>query len=201
MKRINSKGFSIIELLTVISIIGFLSSAVFATVNSARIKARDFRRVSDIQAIYNALTLYHQDFGKIPCHSWNTSDESNFLSPLVGKYLASGPKDPANVYNADSQLIYGIQTYKSQAGGPCGQIVELGVYFENMNSDTDKCPAGGVWSMTNHCHIFYPTPLPAQCPNNYVLEYGPNILEFYGEPRDWNAFCESLKDTPAENEY
>ena len=53
-----SRGFTLIELLVVIAIIGILSSVVLASLNSARTKARDTRRVSDMKQIQIALELY-----------------------------------------------------------------------------------------------------------------------------------------------
>lgn len=52
-----------IELLVVIAIIGILSSVVLASLNSAREKARDSRRKSDLGQIRTALTLYYDKYG------------------------------------------------------------------------------------------------------------------------------------------
>ena len=54
-----TKGFTLIELLVVISIIGLLSSVVLASLNGARLKASDARRVSNLQEIAKALELYY----------------------------------------------------------------------------------------------------------------------------------------------
>jgi prepilin-type N-terminal cleavage/methylation domain-containing protein len=51
----NKRGFTLVELLVVISIIGVLSSTVFASLGSTRTKARDARRMSDIKNIQTAL--------------------------------------------------------------------------------------------------------------------------------------------------
>ena len=57
MFKNSKKGFTLIELLVVIAIIGILSSVVLASLNSARKKGRDTRRVADIQQLQLALEL------------------------------------------------------------------------------------------------------------------------------------------------
>ena len=52
------KGFTLIELLVVIAIIALLSTLSVVALNSARVKARDARRVSDIKQIRTALDMY-----------------------------------------------------------------------------------------------------------------------------------------------
>ena len=55
------RGFTLIELLVVIAIIGILSSVVLASLNSARKKGRDARRISDMKQIQLALELYYDN--------------------------------------------------------------------------------------------------------------------------------------------
>ncbi len=62
----NRKGFTLIELLVVIAIIGLLSTLAVISLNSARQKSRDARRVSDIKQIQTALELYYTDNNGYP---------------------------------------------------------------------------------------------------------------------------------------
>lgn len=57
-KKSGKKGFTLIELLVVIAIIGVLASIVLASLNNARRKSRDARRVADIKQIQLGLELY-----------------------------------------------------------------------------------------------------------------------------------------------
>lgn len=81
------KGFTLIELLVVIAIIGILSSVVLASLNSARTKSRDAKRVSDIKQLQLALELYYDDNAGYP----SALTEAN----LAG-YIATIPTDPGS---------------------------------------------------------------------------------------------------------
>jgi prepilin-type N-terminal cleavage/methylation domain-containing protein len=54
----DKNGFTLIELLVVISIISLLSSVVLTSVNGARAKARDARRIADLKEMQKALEFY-----------------------------------------------------------------------------------------------------------------------------------------------
>lgn len=62
----NKKGFTLIELLVVIAIIGLLSTLAVVALGSARQKARDSKRLSDLKQIQTALELYYTDFNSYP---------------------------------------------------------------------------------------------------------------------------------------
>jgi len=57
----NKKGFTLIELLVVIAIIGLLSTMAVVSLNSARVKARDARRLADIKQLSTAIELAAAD--------------------------------------------------------------------------------------------------------------------------------------------
>lgn len=59
-------GFTLVELLVVISIIALLSSMVMYGISRARIKSRDTRRAADIKQYQTALDLYYQTCGSYP---------------------------------------------------------------------------------------------------------------------------------------
>jgi len=59
-------GFTLIELLVVISIIGILATLLLANYSSARERARDAQRKSDLRNIQTALRMFYNDFNKYP---------------------------------------------------------------------------------------------------------------------------------------
>ena len=63
------KGFTLIELLVVIAIIGLLSTLAVVSLNNARSKSRDAKRVSDIKQVQTALELYYADQNGYPTGS------------------------------------------------------------------------------------------------------------------------------------
>src|SRR3989338_5409213 len=69
LRRANA--FTLIELLVVISVIGLLASIVLVSLNSARAKARDAKRLTDLAQIKKALELYYDDNGSYPNTNYN----------------------------------------------------------------------------------------------------------------------------------
>lgn len=65
IKRKND-GFSLVELLVVISIIAVLSAVLMANFMGARERARDSQKIQDLYALKNALRLYYNDHQSYP---------------------------------------------------------------------------------------------------------------------------------------
>lgn len=87
------RGFTLIELLVVIAIIGLLSSVVMASLNSAREKARDARRLADVRQVQLGLALYANANGGTYPH---VSSYVLYLEPsLVPNYMPALPEDPS----------------------------------------------------------------------------------------------------------
>ena len=92
-----NRGFSLTELLVVVAIIGILTAATLTSLQSARERSRDARRMSDMRNIQNALGLYQaNNQGLYPSSTLITIDGTDTLSlALEGDSLISDtPLDP-----------------------------------------------------------------------------------------------------------
>ena len=133
-----TRGFTLIELLVVIAIIGILSSVVLASLNSARVKGRDARRVSDMKQLQLALELYYDTNQGYPVGSGSASTTLTALTSA--NYISSIPSDPTNsgsyVYSYASANLDGTAC----ASGPCpSYIVRAGI-----EGGSTAVPAGDV---------------------------------------------------------
>jgi len=104
----NSKqGFTLIELLVVIAIIGLLSTMSILSLNSARARARDAKRVADIKQIQTALEMYYNDAGDYPA-SLTTG------SPILygsSTYMQAVPAPPTPVDGTACPTVQPDYTY------------------------------------------------------------------------------------------
>jgi len=122
MKNLRRKtgrgGFTLIELLVVIAIIGILSSVVLASLNTARVKARDAKRIAELDGIQKALQLYSDD---------NGGTYPTALNDLIAPgYMSIIPIDPQT----------GVVEYKYAALGT-GAVCDgyhLGITLEDLNN-------------------------------------------------------------------
>ncbi len=111
------RGFTLIELLVVIAIIGLLSTLAVVSLNSAREKARDAKRLADVKQVQTALELYYTDNNAYPATVVGLSlgiDVTALCNSDTGfqatcgatetAYMTQLPKDPLEA----QKYIYGI---------------------------------------------------------------------------------------------
>ncbi len=102
------KGFTLIEMLIVITIIALLSSLILVGMGGARTKSRDSRRIADLHNIQIALELYYTKNGTYLVGTYNSSANwDTFVTTLTGAGIGVNqvPKDPLN--DTDHYYRYG----------------------------------------------------------------------------------------------
>ncbi|MFA6407636.1 MAG: type II secretion system protein [Candidatus Paceibacterota bacterium] len=65
-KQDNQQGFTLIEMLVVVAIVGLLSSTLLVGLGDARRKARDARRIADLRQVQNGLENYYSEERQYP---------------------------------------------------------------------------------------------------------------------------------------
>lgn len=115
------KGFTLVELLIVIAIIGILSATVLVSLNQTRVKARDALRQSDLKQVRTALEIYYFENGEYPAHGSNTR-LAEIASALTPKYIPTIPVDPT----------FGVTTsgYRYRSDAPNRQGYQILVNLE-----------------------------------------------------------------------
>ena len=99
------KGFTLVELLIVIAIIGVLSALLMANFIGVRQRARDAQRKSDLRQIQSALELYRSDLGLYPTTQNGPACDTAFSSGTT-IYMAKVPCDPTNSSFYNSNYYY-----------------------------------------------------------------------------------------------
>ncbi|OGH68673.1 MAG: hypothetical protein A3I29_05030 [Candidatus Magasanikbacteria bacterium RIFCSPLOWO2_02_FULL_44_11] len=90
----NKRGFTLIELLVVIAIIGLLSTLAVVALGSARVKARDSKRLSDLKQLQTALELYYTDQNAYPAGSSVGLGSGNYACLNSSGWAATGCASP-----------------------------------------------------------------------------------------------------------
>lgn len=142
----SAKGFTLVELLIVITIIAVLSTIGMTVYSSAQKSARDAKRKADLNQINLYLQYYYSDNGRYPpagvcavgtsCYIYSTAGDSWIPALTSGSYTNRLPVDPLN--NANSPWSPGNYSYSYGNVTTNGQKYDLTAQLENSN-DSDRC--------------------------------------------------------------
>lgn len=156
-KALNNKGFTLIELLVVIAIIGLLASVVLASLNTARQKARDARRLTDMKQLQIALDLYYNNNNAYPgntdndCSGWDTGFNGGpgsgdpFIQPLKdGDFIIANSGDPIATGSCSGYSYYRYSSGSYGCDAARGAYFVLGV--RDMETSGNPHPASPGWS-------------------------------------------------------
>ena len=146
MNIVRRRGFTIVELLIVIVVIGVLAAISIAAYNSVQSKARDSSRIAKLDQLVKGIELYYAQNGYYPpidhglgtessCGSqtdnWGHCDRLRILTDAIAPYVRI---DPTTLSNATQGNHY--YSYASQSGDGWGSYGIM-VYLEGSGGAND----------------------------------------------------------------
>lgn len=154
----NSRGFTLMELLIVIAILGILGVAFVPNILKAPAKARDAVRVKKVQDVHTAIEAYYAEKGSLP-----TSDVEGCVTDVFAKELgmAAAPVDPNGLGSCGAENAKkSLYLYKTS-----GNTYVVGALME--------VPANANTSMTLATISTTPTPVVEGETPTYFTATGP----------------------------
>ena len=158
--RFLSRGFTLVELMIVISIMSILAAIVYSNVGATSPKARDAERQADLRNLQTAIEQYKQKNRRYPeagCsvaagNIASESDCSAYVSDLAPQFITVLPKDTKRgVAEGYAYVTNGEGTsYKVMALGSVeSEVVTAAHPFKRCeNSGVGICTSSGVCAPT-----------------------------------------------------
>jgi prepilin-type N-terminal cleavage/methylation domain-containing protein len=148
------RGFTLIEIMVTVAIIGILTAVILATLDSARTKGRDANRISEIKQLEGAIENYFSSCYFFPENLSELNDPENCSN--YTPVLSSFPKDAANnTYkyyqddgeNDDGKRFHLCAHLESPYGGKGKVALEPFASSDECNGNDSKTfdVAGGVY--------------------------------------------------------
>lgn len=159
---VRHRGFTLVELMVAIAIIGILSSILYANFSDARAQARDKQRMVSLKEVQLALELYKAQNGRYPasgCSSVSTfcgpgprspvllqcpgggscNSTAPYINGLVPEFIPSLPIDPISENTMDLGYYY-----RTDTGGTMYKLMIRGVIEDTpiaAGSEFAVCPS------------------------------------------------------------
>lgn len=124
-------GFTIVELLIVIVVIGILALLVITTFTGIQEKARNTERTTDIKAIHGQVEAYYAQNGRYPTlddlnsHTWRDSNMKGLDGEALkdpkgtGTGTATSDTAPYQLAGSPAASVYSYQVYASDGVSAC----------------------------------------------------------------------------------
>ena len=145
MIKKRAEAFTLVELLVVIAIIGILSTLAVVSLQSARARARDAKRITDVRQIQMALEFYYNDWSHYPA------------AVVAGASIGSGTtiymaQVPAGPTPADGDCVLSDYSYQ-QVNGGASYLMEfcLSAPTGSLSPGINCASPSGIVASTTSC--------------------------------------------------
>lgn len=150
------RGFTLIELLVVIAIIGILSTVAMTSLDGARAKARNTKKIADFENINKALNIFYATYNRMPanynpgsgsCESmtadyYNRSMQELVDASLLGEIPHSPDASKYCYYNYGANSTPGAllkTTFLNTSSTTTGLYNSCRPFTTNLNTDYCIC--------------------------------------------------------------
>lgn len=145
MRKIYQKGFTLIELMIVITVIAILAAIVLFGLGAAQKNARDVQRAQIMKGIQVALQQYASDnIGGYPAGAWAATTAIGGGAGTLGPYLTVALTDPG-CGTPPGPDVRGLAGGSVVTGG-C--TAAMNVTYSYVNSAGTGCPVGSKYNLT-----------------------------------------------------
>lgn len=130
------KGFTLIEILIAVAIIAILTAIGIVSYTSINKRARDAKRLGDIEQLRSALEMFRSDYAYYPAVNTSGFDVASNLGVELtsnNSYLPSIPADPQS-----TRTYYFEATQQDQISGHYYGYCICG-YMETQSSSVSSC--------------------------------------------------------------
>jgi len=143
LKQKHQLGFTLIELIAVMAIIALIASLLFVSISQSRIKARNGRRLADINILSKAMDLYYANCNSFP---QTPAGVSGFrLDTTKSLYLGTRP----SCGNHQGTLLAGQSNGGIGSATPSGTILVQQFTPAPLPADDGSLAAGSRCSEAN----------------------------------------------------
>jgi len=147
IKTKNKRGFTLIEMIVVVAIIGILTTMILVSVSRIRKNSLDARRKSNIENVRGAITMYYAGKSCWPCVSCSSGCASLSWSNLISELYDGGYLTQNILADEDSD---GINDYSVCQCGASGCSCDSGSQVKLSNacelSDGEGCTNASPFS-------------------------------------------------------
>ena len=147
--KFKQTGFTIVELLIVVVVIGILAAITIVAYNGIKKRAVVSQTTSELSVLNKAIAAYRAVYGiypETPGGNWlGINGEDNYIPGLMPEFISNLPQNPTSVVDAAYAYRSNGTDYKliSHIDNLCGEVRKI---QPNLVDPARNCWAYGYWT-------------------------------------------------------